>query len=172
VATLSRPRAFVATRWSRDGDADVLAMLASGRWQERFVAIPEAPTAAPAESAIEPGACEFGPYRPERVELRCASAAGGYAVLLDEWAPGWSARVDGRPAPILRADTIFRAVGVPPGEHVVVLDYRTPGLRAGAAISFAAWTSALALLLIARRAGFRVNRMVPEEVDAPPRQTA
>ena len=83
--------------------------------------------------------------------LDCDSPAGGYAVLLDEWAPGWSAATDGRPAPILLADGLFRAVPVDPGPHRIALRYRTPGLRAGAAISLLTWLGGAAWLLWARR---------------------
>src|SRR5262249_40203799 len=79
-----RPRAFGAARWtlSRDGvDVDETA-----------------------------GPCAMAEPRPERVALRCSAAAPAYAVLLDAWAPGWTATVDGAPAEILRADGYVRAV--------------------------------------------------------------
>ena len=37
--------------------------------------------------------------------------------------PGWIAEIDGKPAPVLRADVLFRGVEVPPGEHRVVFRY-------------------------------------------------
>jgi len=69
---------------------------------------------------------------PKHHELR-VTARGGHAVLavLESWFPGWTARVDGDPAPIGLADYRFMAVASPPGERVVTLRYEAPGLDAG-----------------------------------------
>jgi hypothetical protein len=39
----------------------------------------------------------------------------GVFVIADAWFPGWSATIDGKPAPILRANVAFKAVRVPAG---------------------------------------------------------
>ena len=36
---------------------------------------------------------------------------------------GWKAFIDGEPAPLLRANFLFRAVSVPPGSHVVEMRF-------------------------------------------------
>ena len=48
---------------------------------------------------------------------------GGFLVVSDALAPGWTARLDGKPAPLLRADLAFRAVPVPAGRHRVEMHY-------------------------------------------------
>ncbi len=81
-----------------------------------------------------------------RVKLRVTTAEGGVLVLLDTYASGWKATVDGRPAKIFPANLAFRAVDVPPGSHEVDFLYRPWAVRAGLALSGAGW---LAVLLLA-----------------------
>lgn len=39
--------------------------------------------------------------------------------FLDSWYPGWSAKIDGDPAPLLKVNERFKGVVVPPGTHKV-----------------------------------------------------
>jgi hypothetical protein len=100
---------------------------------------------APDREGLPLSPCAVAAYRPERVVLDCASPSGGFAVLADESAPGWSATVDGAPAPLERADVLLRAVAIGPGPHRVELIYRTPLLRAGVLVSALAWAAWLGL---------------------------
>ena len=59
----------------------------------------------------------------------------GHLVLADCDAPGWRATVDGVPAPIERANMLFRAVPVLPGRHTVEMVYRPFSVKAGALTS-------------------------------------
>ena len=77
-------------------------------------------------------------YAPERVTVEVETGAPGYLVLGDAWYPGWRATVDGAPAPIERANLLFRAVPVPAGTHTVQFTYRPLSVTAGATISAAA----------------------------------
>ena len=52
------------------------------------------------------------------------SEAAAYLVVADPYQPWWEARIDGAPAPLLRADGIFRAVPVPAGAHRVSFVFR------------------------------------------------
>jgi len=68
---------------------------------------------------------------PERVEVTTDSTGPSYLVLADTFDPGWSATLDGRPAPIRPAYLTFRAVYVPRGRHTLVFTYRPAGFLAG-----------------------------------------
>lgn len=87
-----------------------------------------------------PAQCRAGSVRPlerwpgherDAVELDGA----GLLVLRESHARGWRARVDGRDAPVLRANGRHRAVPLPGGRHEVTLDYRPPWLEAGLGLS-------------------------------------
>jgi hypothetical protein len=79
-----------------------------------------------------------------RVVIRAGLPADGYLALLDTYTPDWAVDVDGAPAPLMRANGLFRAVHLVPGTHVVTFTYRPSKLYAGALIS-AVTAAALAL---------------------------
>ena len=79
-----------------------------------------------------------GPDRrrpPERVVVETDAATPAYLVLADTFDPGWSATVDGQPAPIRPAYVAFRAVYLPQGTHTVVFTYRPAGFELGLALT-------------------------------------
>ena len=71
-----------------------------------------------------PASARIASYRNTEVMLEADSPDGGWVVLNDLWHPWWFAEVDGRPAEILRANVLFRAVAVPPGRHMVRFTFR------------------------------------------------
>ncbi len=91
------------------------------------------------------GEVKIAALRGDRVELEATLSRAGLVVLADAWDAGWSATVDGIPAPVLRADIAFRAVPVPAGRHRVTLVYVPPGLAAGVALSLLAGLALMAL---------------------------
>lgn len=95
-------------------------------------------------------------YAPEALEVEATSSGNGVLVLAEPWYPGWSARVNGAPAPCLPANGWMRAVPVPPGTSRVELRYRSTWLPAGAALSLLG----AALLAVAFRAG-RTSASIP-----------
>jgi hypothetical protein len=71
----------------------------------------------------------------------------GYLVVRASFARGWTALLDGRPVPTLRANGKHRAVPIPAGRHEVALRYDPPGLWPGLAVSGLAWLSFLFALV-------------------------
>ncbi len=80
---------------------------------------------------------------------------GGFLLLQDMYDPRWSAEVDGERAAVLRADGIFRAVRLAPGEHRVRFVYRPTPLYVGIAVSLATALALAAAALVGRRRGER-----------------
>jgi hypothetical protein len=88
---------------------------------------------------------------PEHLMLEVETSAPAALVVGDEYAPGWSARVDGVPTPIYPTLIDVRGVAVSPGTHRVEMTYETPGLRLGLASSLLGIAICAALLAITRR---------------------
>ena len=63
-------------------------------------------------------------YENTVVEIDADSVCGGYVVLNDVWQPWWTVTVDGKPADILQANVLFRAVEVTPGRHSVRFEFK------------------------------------------------
>jgi hypothetical protein len=63
-------------------------------------------------------------YKNTEVEIEEESLTGGFVVLNDVWHPWWFGAVDGKPAEVLRANVVFRAIRVPPGKHTVRFEFR------------------------------------------------
>lgn len=87
-------------------------------------------------------------YTPLRVELEARLDAAGLVVLADVDAPGWSLSLDGRPAPILRANHAMRAAAVPAGRHRLVYRYDPASFRVGRVVSIAALALLAGLLAL------------------------
>jgi hypothetical protein len=104
-------------------------------------------------AANRPEACPGGTGatieidRPTSLKIRSCAAREGYLVLSDRYSDGWTATVDGAPAPVLRAEYMFRAVAVPQGEHRVEFRYRPASVRIGLLTSLAGLAVAAALLI-------------------------
>jgi hypothetical protein len=111
------PRVLFATRVQ---DADFASMIETGVWPTtnfRNVVLLEGAKAD--GKARAPGRARISSYKNTEVVIDVASPDGGWVVLNDVWHPWWRVEIDGQPAPLLRANAIFRAVNVPPGDHKV-----------------------------------------------------
>jgi hypothetical protein len=123
--------------------------------EEEAAAVPAtgSPTAPVGGTVEGQGSAEILDEVPERLRIRVRAPAPGYLVLADAFAPGWRATRDGSPVPILRANGMFRAVAVGPGEQTIVMSYAPVSVRLGLAASAGGLLVALALGIAARRRG-------------------
>ena len=90
------------------------------------------------------------------------AAQKGFLVLADQFYPGWTAQVDGKPAEILRANCFSRAVELGPGKHLVSFNYRPASFYCGLALAAVSAIWMLILFLIEsrgrRNAALRANQ--------------
>ena len=70
-----------------------------------------------------PGIAKIVSAAPGRVEVATTSASRGLLMLHDLYYPGWTAEIDGKATPILRADVLFRALEVPAGTHHITFRF-------------------------------------------------
>jgi hypothetical protein len=122
------------------------ALLAEDFDPRREILLQEPPPAAPAPEFS--GTSRILDFRPDRVRIEADLSAAGYVVLLDGYERGWKAFVDGQETPVLRANTVFRAVRVPAGRHVIEQVYRPRALIVGLAISALALGCLVATMLV------------------------
>ncbi len=86
------------------------------------------------------------------VELSVSCRSEAVLVLLDTYADGWKAYVDGRPTAIYPADVAFRAVEVPAGEHAITFRYAPASVSIGLALTLAGWAATASFALFGWRA--------------------
>jgi hypothetical protein len=148
------PRARLVDRARIVDSADQLQrLLLSGAIDLRREAVLHDPHAAEIVAGLAQAGRGSGPAgearlvvdRSTEVVVETAATRGGLLVLADTWYPGWEATVDGRPAPLLRANVAHRAVPLTPGNHRVEFAYRPARLAWGLALT----TAGLAILLAA-----------------------
>ncbi|MET0556899.1 MAG: YfhO family protein [Vicinamibacteria bacterium] len=137
-----RPRAYVVDG-VRVGDG-AEALLDPAFAPEREVLVPDG-VARPSQGPA--GTAAVTRFSCNAVEVAVDAAVPARLVLLDAYDPGWTAAVDGSPAPVTRANVGFRAVEVPAGRHTVAWTYVPRGFRAGLTLSLLAAAACVALLL-------------------------
>jgi hypothetical protein len=130
------PRAYVVTGVRvAAGAAARDVLLAEDFDPRREVVLPEGTARPPGDGP--PGQARILDLRGDRVRLEAAVDRPAYLVLVDTWAKGWRATVDGVETPLLRANVGFRAVLLPPGRHRVEMVYRPRAVFVGLALSAA-----------------------------------
>jgi hypothetical protein len=139
------PRVQVASRVRRVADAhEGTAVAAEPGFLDSGGAAVEGAVAAEGVR----GRVERARFALDTVDLDVDADRPTVVVLRDGWAPGWTARVNGRSVRVLRADGRHRAIAVPAGRSEITLRYRPRGLRVSLLVS------ALSLLAL----GFLASR--------------
>lgn len=127
------PRAMgparVVGRARRVTGGEALDALATWRFDPASEALLE--ETSPPLDGLAGGSAEALTFQPHRLEY--AVTAPGRSLLVESQIglPGWRATVNGRPAPVLSADYVLRAVPVPAGRSVVRVWYDPASYRVG-----------------------------------------
>jgi len=108
-------------------------------------------------------------YEPDRVELSATLDRPGMVVFADVYYPGWTLTVNGKPAPIYRANRMMRGAALPAGRYTLVYTFRPRSFRVGLVLSTVG-LAALGLLSLAFTAwpsSARPWPSSPDDSDAP-----
>jgi hypothetical protein len=109
------------------------------------------------------GSAKLTSYRLNDVTVDVDVPGPALLRLADLWYPDWTVLVDDKPATLLKADYMLRAVAVPTGHHIVRFEYRSAAVRQGLMLSLLSFAVALGLVL----AGWFASRPVRAAPPAP-----
>jgi len=99
-------------------------------------------------SPLGTGSVRLTQRKPNEVRYEVTSDKGGLIVFSEIYYPGWKATVDGQPVKIGRVNYLLRALKVPAGKHLVVMEYRPTSISVTEAIAFSAIAVIFVLLLL------------------------
>jgi hypothetical protein len=120
------PRAMLVNNWEIiPEESALLARLGDPGWDPvRSVLLMAADAPRPTATNATPGKAEIvSNPSPRLMEIQTTSDAPALLLLNDKIEPEWHAYIDGKEAPVLRANYLMRAVHVPAGSHKVVFKY-------------------------------------------------
>ena len=101
-------------------------------------------------NAGPPGSVSITSFRPNRLKLHAELKRPAFVVLSEVFYPGWEAVVDERPAPLLRANYILRAIPVPAGTHAIDVRFRSRTFQWGLVVSLLALAGVVFGLLVTK----------------------
>ena len=144
------PRAWVVHRAQvAASEEEAWAILNAGHFnlKESAVLEEEPEIALPASDEVAgESAVSLAERGPTHLTLEVETPANSLLVLSEIYYPGWQARVDGRPAPLYRANRLLRAVPLEAGHHRVEIRYDPLSFKGGLGLTALTVMAAAALL--------------------------
>ena len=144
------PPAWVAPAMVKAGDDATLGTVMDPRFDPLRVAIIDSAASIPTQAlnalpAPLTTTANVTRYDPGHIATQLTSPApsGAALVVSENYYPGWTATVDGKPAPVVRADFNLIGVPLPAGASNVTLDFADPAYRSGKLVTILATLIAL-----------------------------
>jgi hypothetical protein len=155
AADTAPPYARIYAGAAKIPEADLVATLTDPRFPlDRLALFSDSAEVAPAPLAGKlPERSTLGAtvtaWRPGRiaVAIEGASSRTEYLVVAENWYPSWRATIDGRDAPVLRAQNTLLSVALPPGAREVTLAFESPSYHRGRAIALLCLAGVIALFV-------------------------
>jgi hypothetical protein len=118
------PRAYLVGSARLADPGGALAILGDPAFDPRQeVVLYDPPAVQPAGGEVT-GEARITEYATGEVRVAVTADRPSLLVLTDNYYPGWQARLNGEPAPVLRANHAMRAVALPAGSHEIVFRFR------------------------------------------------
>jgi hypothetical protein len=128
----------------------------------RVVLLEQEPPVAPCASCDSlPSKVEITSYGLNAITLNVTTKHDGLLVLSEIHYPCWKAQVDGRPAPLYRADYALRAIPISAGNHIVRCYYDDATFRRGRSITIVSLLITFALIIPGIVCYYRSRRNAP-----------
>jgi hypothetical protein len=94
---------------------------------ERELIVAGGPTSSmPAGAFQEAGTAQITSYSPKDLSIKAEARVECTLLLNDRFDPNWIARVDGKPAEILRCNYLMRGIHLDPGSHTIEFKFVPP----------------------------------------------
>lgn len=138
------PRAFWVNRYEVAEPLTVLLRMKNADFNPRDLVFLEDSLNLKIEPPGEDASVEITEYQIQKIKLKAKATGNNLLFLSEVWYPSWKCFIDGVEVPIYRANYVFRAVVVPPGEHEVLFIYKDEKFELGSKVSLA-----LSLFIIA-----------------------
>jgi hypothetical protein len=93
------------------------------------------------------GSCVISHYDHKTIRIETSANKPGYLVMSEVFYPGWKAEVDGKEAPVLQGNYLFRVIPLSEGAHEVQLRFISRPFRIGVTISLFSLAACLGFIL-------------------------
>ena len=146
----TQPRAYVVEGVKNVPDHEAVETLITRTDLKSEAVVSGGLPARPAAAGFA-GTASIVERRTNLLVIEASANRPGVLVVLEAYREGWTAKVDGEPAPLLRTNALFRGVALPAGSHLVEMAYLPRSVVLGGILSVLGLVGLAALALMACR---------------------